>query len=299
MRRLIGFVLKLLLVLVLLTGAGVGYAWWHTDRALARRIELPDAQLVVDGSPEQVERGRHLAATRGCTECHGPALAGAVMVDEQPVGRLVAPNLTRGGIGRHYDARTFEHAIRHAVAFDGTPLLVMPAQDYIGLGDDDVAALVAYLQSLPPVRNRLPDSAPAVLPRVLFALGRMPLLPALTLDHAQVGPAQAPAAAVDAEYGRYVAQTCIGCHGPGLSGGRVPGTPPQFPPARNITPDATGIGGWSEADFVRAMREGKRPDGAPIDPFMPWKSFAAMTDVEMAALWAYLQSVPARPAGNR
>jgi mono/diheme cytochrome c family protein len=138
-----------------------------------------------------------------------------------------------------------------------------------------------------------------VLPRVLFALGRMPLLPALTLDHAQVGPAQAPAAAVDAEYGRYVAQTCIGCHGPGLSGGRVPGTPPQFPPARNITPDATGIGGWSEADFVRAMREGKRPDGAPIDPFMPWKSFAAMTDVEMAALWAYLQSVPARPAGNR
>src|SRR5205085_3220918 len=99
--------------------------------------------------------------------------------DGQPMGRLVASNLTPAGMGRHYDARTFEHAIRHGVTFDGTPLIVMPAQDYIGLGDDDVAALVAYLQSLPPVRTKRPETALGPLPRVLFTLGKMPLRPAL------------------------------------------------------------------------------------------------------------------------
>ena len=299
MRKFIGFVCKLLLVLLVLAGAGVGYAWWRTEHAMAQALDLPAANIVVDGSPAQVERGRHLATSRGCSDCHGADLGGRVMIDAQPMGRLVATNLTPGGIGRHYDARTFEHAIRHAVAFDGTPLVVMPAQDFIGLSDEDVAALIAYLQSLPAVRSKLPETALGALPRVLFTLGKMPLLPALTLDHAQVGPAQAPAEAATPEFGQYVAQTCIGCHGAGLSGGRVPGTPPSFPAARNITPDATGLAGWSEADFVRAMREGKRPDGAAIDEFMPWKSFAQMTDTELAALWVYLQTVPPKAVGNR
>lgn len=299
MRKLIGLVLKLVFVLLLVAAAGVAYAWWKTDKAIAQRIELPEAGIVVDGSAEQVERGRHLATSRGCTDCHGADLAGHVMIDAQPMGRLVASNLTPGGVGRHYDAITFEHAIRHAVAFDGTPLVVMPAQDYIGLSDDDVAALAAYLQSLPSVTKRQPETALGALPRVLFTLDKMPLLPALVVDHAKTGPAQAPAEAATAEFGAYVARTCVGCHGEGLSGGRVPGTPPSFPPARNITPDATGLARWTEADFVRAMREGKRPDGSEIDPFMPWKSFAQMRDTELSALWAYLQTVPAKPEGNR
>lgn len=299
MVRIIGFVLKALAVLVLLAGAGIAFAWWKTEHALAQHMELPAANIVVDGSPEQVERGRHLATSRGCGDCHGADLSGNVMIDGQPFGRLVASNLTPGGMGRHYDATTFEHAIRHGIAFDGTPLVVMPAQDYIGLSDADVAALVAYLQSLPPVREKRPETALGPLPRVLFALGKMPLLPALAIDHAKVGPAEAPPEAVTPEFGRYVAQTCVGCHGAGLSGGRVPGTPPSFPAARNITPDASGLGKWTEADFVRAMREGKRPDGSAIDPFMPWKSFASMTDTELGALWAYLQTVPAKAAGNR
>ena len=100
------------------------------------------------------------------------------------------------------------------------------------------------------------------------------------------------------EYGHYIAQVggCTGCHGAGLSGGPIPGVPPDFPPAQNLTP--TGIGQWSDADIVRALRVGKRPDGTTINQFMPWPYTASMTDTEMAALIKYLRSVPPRPTGT-
>lgn len=68
----------------------------------------------------------------------------------------------------------------------------------------------------------------------------------------------------------------------------------------NITPDpATGIGRWTKMDFYTAVRSGKRPDGSSIDPFMPWGTFKQMTDTELDALWAFLQTQPPRPAGQR
>jgi len=98
--------------------------------------------------------------------------------------------------------------------------------------------------------------------------------------------------------GRYLADIagCHGCHGTGLSGGPVAG-PPGLPPASNLT--TAGIGDWTEADFVRAMRNGRRPDGSSLDPFMPWEVFGKMTDDELHALWLYLRSVPARAFGNK
>jgi mono/diheme cytochrome c family protein len=104
---------------------------------------------------------------------------------------------------------------------------------------------------------------------------------------------------VTPEYGHYLAITggCTGCHGSGLSGGAIPGVPPDFPKARNISP--TGIGSWSDEDFFRALREGKRPDGSTINPFMPWNDTKLMTDDEIRALLAYLRTVPPRPDGQR
>ena len=68
----------------------------------------------------------------------------------------------------------------------------------------------------------------------------------------------------------------------GLSGGRVAG-PDNLPPAANLTP--TGLGSWTEKDFVRALREGRRPDGSAINEFMPWRSYASMSDLDLQALW--------------
>jgi hypothetical protein len=80
-----------------------------------------------------------------------------------------------------------------------------------------------------------------------------------------------------------------------VSGGRIPGTPPEFPAAQNLTPDTvSGIGKWSEADFQRALRTGRRPDNTEINPAMPWKLAGQMTDEEMHAVWLYLRSVPPR-----
>jgi len=62
--------------------------------------------------------------------------------------------------------------------------------------------------------------------------------------------------------------------------------------ARNITPDPeTGIGKWTEADFIRALKTGLTPDGRILDPFMPWGAFQGLTDTDLKALWAYLRTI--------
>jgi hypothetical protein len=56
---------------------------------------------------------------------------------------------------------------------------------------------------------------------------------------------------------------------------------------------------WTEADFVKALRTGVTPSGHQINEFMPWKNYSQMTDDELSALWLFVKSVPAKPAGNR
>ena len=72
----------------------------------------------------------------------------------------------------------------------------------------------------------------------------------------------------------------------------------NMPIVANLTPHETGLKGWTEADFIRALREGKRKDGTDILPAMPWKAYGQMNDVEIKALWAYLLTVPPAAKGN-
>ena len=107
------------------------------------------------------------------------------------------------------------------------------------------------------------------------------------------------AANLGADYGAYLAQTCTGCHGPDLAGQRVPGTPPELPEAANLTPHANGLAGWSEADFVKVIRQGLRPDGRELHGFMPWKVYAHMTDDELRAIWLHLSALPPQPGTGK
>lgn len=251
--------------------------------------------------PSLIVEGQRVATVRGCVDCHAANLGGKLMIDDPLIGKVYTSNLTTGagGRGATMTPDDWELAIRHGVRRDGTQLAVMPSQEFYTLTDGDVAAIIAYARSLPPVDNTQPAPRLGPLGRVLYVAGQLDAYPAaVTPQGTQHRAAITPE--VSREFGEYVVHSCAGCHGAGYSGGKIPGMPPSFPQAGNITPDeATGIGGWSEADFIRALREGVRPDGTKLDPFMPVQLTKHMTDTELKAAYLYLQGVPAKPKGGR
>ncbi len=292
----IGIVLGLI---VLLAGA-VQFA---SARDLAHHYPItlrPLAEPVPDSA--MLARGAHLAGAIGkCAECHGDDLGGKIMADDPALGLLVAPNITsgRGGVTADFAMADWDLVIRHGVRpTDSTTLILMPSEDYAPMTDGDLAALVTYLRQIPPVdRVMPPHSELRMVGRGLLVAGKLPILSAEKVDHATLPAPVQPGAT--AEYGAYLANLggCTGCHGPQLSGGPIPGMPPETPPAANITP--TGIGQFSEADFFRALREGVRPDGTKISDVMPIRFTRQMTDDETLALYRYLRTVPPRPFGGR
>lgn len=293
--KILGYVLGTIVGLVVLLVACV---YLVTSIRMAKRYDIAATPVPVPSDSAGLERGRHLAGPIGkCTDCHGPDLGGQVLVDDTPMGRLWASNLTggAGGLGDRYDDAHLARAIRHGINELGRPLRVMPSEAFQYLSDEDVGALVAYLRSLPPVNRTVAEARIGPVARALSLFTSFPLVPARIVDHARVPPGSVRAE-VTPEYGKYLADVggCTGCHGPGLSGGSVgPGKP-----AANLTP--TGIGAWSEADFFKALREGMRPDGTPIDSMaMPWRSAGQMSDLEIQAVWAYLKTVPGKPFGKR
>jgi len=296
----IGLLVLGLVVLLVIALAGI---WGASSAAFAKNLDsvVPATRIDVPTDSASVERGRHIAtAITKCIGCHTPGLTGQVMIDDPAFGVLTASNLTAGpgGVIGHYDDAHLARAIRHGVAWDGRPLLFMPSAEYNHLSDEDLAAVMAWVRAARPGQTAWPASKMGPIPRLLFVLGKFPdLVPSRTIDHRAKPALVVPRVTVD--YGRYLATVggCVGCHGPGLSGGHSPGAPPEIPLATNITP--TGIGNWSDADFVRALREGKRPDGTGINEFMPWRLAGQMTDPEIQALWMYLRTVQPRPTGTR
>lgn len=282
-------------------GVAAGVAVYSLSASrIHRGYEVVGAQLAVTGDAAQVERGRHLVtALAKCVDCHAEDLGGAPLFDDGAMGFLAASNLTsgRGGVLGRYDDARLDAALRHGVRHDGTPLIYMPSEEYQHLSDEDAAAIIAYLRTLPPVDRELPATRVGPVARALLVTGKMKLLPAEIIDHG-ASRTTVPAAGVTREYGAYLARFggCYGCHGPELAGGLVNG-PPGTPPSTDITP--RGIGGWSEADWMTAMRTGRRPDGREISDAMPWKAMARMTDDELRAMWMYLRTVPASPAPAR
>jgi mono/diheme cytochrome c family protein len=297
--RRLGYAAGGLFGLVLVAACAIYAA---SELRLRRTYAIPAHGLVLQPNAGAAVRGDHMVHAIGkCVECHGPNLGGRLFMDAGPLGVVYASNLTRGrgGALASYTDEQLERAIRHGVRPNGRALLVMPSDDYNRMSDADVAATIAYLRSLPPVDNTLPHSTVRLLGRLLYLKGDLPLVPAEHIDNAAPHRASQPGATK--EYGEYLANVggCTDCHGPTLAGGRVNG-PPGTPPSRNLTPDSTtGVGRWTEADFVRALRQGRRPDGSRINEAMPWKLSGGMTDEEIHALWLYMRSVPARPFGQQ
>jgi mono/diheme cytochrome c family protein len=275
--------------IVVAAAAAAGYVL--SERRLARVYAVDDGWRAPPAGAADVARGRHLVeAVLGCAGCHAPDLGGSAMVDAPPM-RIAPPNLTRGrgGVGALRTDAQLVRAVRHGLRADGTPLLLMPSDAYASLGDEDMAAVIAYVRSVPPVDREVGPTRLTPLGRALLAAGVLDELSAERIDHARPAPARAPADTVGA--GRYLADVagCTFCHAPSL-GGREAFGPPGTPPPPAISRDA--LARWSEADFVRALRTGRRPDGRVLDEFMPWRHFARMTDAELHAIWRYIQASP-------
>lgn len=289
MKKLLKF-LACSIVLLLVVVAGIyAFALHKTNQALAKRYEVKDAPLALANDAASLAYGARLFVAKGCADCHGEHGEGKMVFDAGPVAKVVGSNITAGGAGRNLTVDDMARAIRHAVGDEGRPLVFMPSGDYKDLSDADTAAIIAHIKSLPASSNNPGAMEVRPLGRILYALNKFPLLPAEVIDHS---PRQriAPPAAVTVEYGKYLSQTCTGCHGENFAGQRIPGTPAELPPAANLTQAA--LKSWSQNDFRNALRTGKRPDGSAINTFMPWPAMSKMTDDEMAALWLYLSSLP-------
>lgn len=269
------------IVVLLLFAAGGMYAvgsskWSRTYEVETATLELPTA-------PEEIARGEHVLRTNGCADCHGEDMEGQVMMDAPPF-RVVASNLTagRGGIGASYSVEDLDRAIRNGVRPDGRPLIIMPSAAFHNMSDRDAAALLAYLRTVPPVDNELPETQVKAMGRILAAFS---LDPAFEVRTARPGLREAPEKAATAEYGEYlVGITCSYCHGADLRGAE------SLQPGGPAAPDIVAVAASSSLEaWDRILTTGVRSDGTPMDPaFMPWTLTAAMDPDERQALHIYI-----------
>ena len=262
---------------------------------------LAGVDVNVIAKDRAVARGKHLVESLyGCGECHGANFAGGTMVDDPAMGRLLGPNLTLGQGSRTltYTAADWDRMVRHGVKPNNsaTP---MPSKDFFAMSDRELSDIVSYIRSRPPVDSTVPPIMLGPVGKVLVATGKLPLSADMhPTKHVITHAVNPPDAVADVTFGKHIAQTCTGCHGPTFAGGPIIGGPPSWPPAANITP--AGLVDWRYEDFARTLREGKSKDGHALrEPMASMPKFGKnMTDIEMQALWMYIKALPPVPAGK-
>jgi mono/diheme cytochrome c family protein len=291
----------LLMLLLLVVGClALAFVYRSTEGRLAQRWDVNPSPITIPTDAASVERGKYLSDTMlGCATCHGEDLGGKDPYQDVPnLLRISTPNITRGGITVGYQTQDWVRTIRHCVKPGGAPLFVMPCSNFAEVTDADLAAVIAYVKSVPAVSRANPPSEMYLLGRTLWGAGMFELMAAEVIEHETLAPMDYNATDL-VEHGGYVAQMagCKDCHRVNLVGGPITGAPPDFAVPANLTPAPDGLGPWTQADFVTAMRTGVRPDGRVLDDGMPWKSYSTMTERDLEALWKYLRSVPAAPLG--
>ena len=281
-----------LLVLVILAGAAVFTGVQLAEHKAHRVVALQVEPVALRTDAQAIERGRYLFSSRGCVDCHGANGAGRVFVDDGEGLRIKGPNISPGpgGVVAGYQPVDWVRTLRHGVAPGGRPLLVMPSEDYNRLTDADLASLVAYVRSLPPAIGTGAEVKLPLPARVMYGFGGIKDA-AEKIDHA-LPPQQPVAEGVTLQHGAYVANMCLGCHGPQLAGGRIPGSPPDWPPAANLRPGpGSGMDRYATPESLIALfRSGRRADGTVVR-VMPFESLSMMSDTDARALHLYLQSL--------
>jgi mono/diheme cytochrome c family protein len=291
------------LVLLVLAALGITFTVGWRPVIGAKKRALTSRKFEV--TPARLQRGDYLVhAVMHCMGCHSkfdakanpPALApqegsGQVLFEEGGL-RIIAANITSDpdtGIGKWSDD-AIARAIREGIAADGTTLFpAMPYEHFRYLSDEDLASIVVFLRSLPPAHSHLPPN------KIPFPISRL----VEGVPQPVTEPVPEPDMSTPAKRGAYLVKmaTCTDCHTPRdpkfdpIPGMEMAGGNPMGEVhSANLTPEASGIGYYDEALFVQTMRTGS-VRGRALNPFMPWWIFRNMTDDDLKAAFAYLQTL--------
>lgn len=304
-RKITGLTLLGIVALIIIALAATGL--W---RAFVGPKTRTVTNLTIEHTPARLERGKYLTENvMGCFYCHSERdwqAAGAIPIEAKKgggahfsggPGELYAPNISpdkETGLGAWSDDE-LARAIREGVSRDGRALFpIMPYTNYRQMSDEDLAAIIVYLRSIPPVHNSLPKS------KLIFPLSLL----VNTMPQPVAAPVAAPDLSTPVKRGTYLAtlSSCNDCHTPQNRGQAIPGMmlaggfkltePSGEIVSTNITPDPSGISYYDEALFLDVMRTGQ-VKARKLNPTMPWSLYGKMTDDDLKALFAYLRSVPA------
>lgn len=286
-------------VLLVIVAGAVAYAEFASDRKLHRIVKVDVTPIAITTDPMTLARGEYLYKSRGCAECHGDDGAGKVVFDDGGF-RVKAPHISGGdgSVTANYKSEDWVRTIRHGVKPDGTPILIMPSEDFNRLTDADVGAIVAYLGALPAVTGTAAEFQIPLIVRFLYAAGMIQDA-AEKIDHT-LPPTQPFVSTDKIAQGAYLAAACKGCHNESLSGGPVPGGPPSWPPAANLTPGPESvIPRYPNAAALATMfRTGKRPDGTIVNDAMPFGMLKNISDDDVDALYGFLKTLPPAKHGE-
>jgi len=267
---------------------------------------------------KRLARGKYIVeGPAHCFGCHSeidrksrplrpiPGKKGGGRVDPPSATRpfqLVRSNISpdrETGAGTWTDEQ-FARAIRQGIGHDGRTLYIrMPYKFFHSMSDEDLAAVVVYLRSIPPVRNKLPK---LVLPADVAA--RLQPLP-------PPGPVPPPDPSDPVKRGAYLVNLaqCAGCHSPSKDEEPIPGL--EFSggnvftsfsgralasgnltiASANLTSDPSGIPYYDEALFIKTMRAGAVGGVRELDTVMPWSYYRLMTDADLKDVFAFLRSL--------
>lgn len=252
-----------------------------SERVLRRSYAVPAVTLSVPSDPAAIAEGRRLATVRGCFRgCHGKNAEGAVMFDQPLIARIVAPNLT-AATAKFSDAQ-LAGVIRNGARPDGRSVLVMPSETFVGLTDEDLGRIIAFLKSLPEAAGPGPSISPGPIGRIGLVVGKFKMAAELIAEN--VPPPEATTE--QAKYGRYLARTiCAECHGTALRGA----SNPEF-----TSPDLRVVAAYSPEAFTRLLRTGVAIEGRDVGVMSvrARDGLSHLADSEIAALYSYLHSMP-------
>lgn len=308
MKKAFRYLLILIGIILIAAGAFAGFVAFRG----IPNYKAENINLKVVSTPQRIERGRQLSAML-CNDCHMDPntnkLTGRRMDEISQFGAVYSRNITQDpeyGIGKWTDGQ-IAYLLRTGVKPDGRFLPIMAKLSK--MSDEDLQSIISFLRSdnawVQPDNTRVPDSKYSFFAKFLTNIKAISPMP---FSH---GPIAEPDTANAVKWGEYIALNrveCYTCHSAdfatdnfsvpekskGFFGGgnefKMPDGSKIY--SMNLTMDEeTGIGKWSEADFIKAVKTGMLPNGQPALR-QPMKPYTDLTDGEVKAIYAYLKSIP-------